>query len=185
MYFTELSIRGAYRIDVEKIEDERGFFARAWCREEFRSNGLPDTMVQASISFNTQKGTVRGLHYQAAPSREGKLVRCTTGSIFDVIVDLRPDSASYRKNCAVILSADDYNALYVPPGVAHGFQTLADDVHVYYMMTDYYQPEHARGVRWNDPVFNIKWPAEVSKISERDRNYPDFEDKMVAGFIDY
>jgi dTDP-4-dehydrorhamnose 3,5-epimerase len=185
MYFSELDIRGAYHINVGKIDDERGFFARAWCADEFRVNGLPDTMVQASISYNIKKGTVRGLHYQSAPSQEGKLVRCTSGSVFDVIVDLRPNSISYRKCCTAILSAADYNALYVPPGVAHGFQTLADDVHVFYMMTDYYRPEYASGVRWDDPIFNIKWPAEVSVISERDRHYPDFRDDMTAGFSDY
>ena len=185
MHFSELSIRGAYHIDVGKIEDERGFFARAWCEDEFEDNGLPGKIVQASISCSIKKGTVRGLHYQSAPSREGKLVRCTAGSVFDVIVDLRPNSTSYRKSCSIILSVDDCNALYVPPGVAHGFQTLSDDVYVFYMMTDYFRPEYASGVRWNDPAFNIKWPAEVSVISNRDRHYPDFKDDMVASFSDY
>jgi dTDP-4-dehydrorhamnose 3,5-epimerase len=175
MIFRETELEGAYVIEPEPIEDERGFFARTWCRREFEERGLISSLVQCSISFNTKKDTLRGMHYQVAPYEETKLVRCTRGEIFDVIVDLRPDSASYRKHVGIRLSAENRRMLYIPHGMAHGFQTLADSTEVFYQMSEFYHGGSACGVRWNDPAFQIVWPeADHRIISERDRAYPDF-----------
>ena len=175
MRFDETPLRGAFVIDLEPVSDERGFFARAWCQHEFEAQGLESRLVQCSVSFNTSAGTVRGLHYQAPPHEEAKIVRCTSGAIFDVIVDLRPDSPTYAAHHSVILSAANRRILYVPRGFAHGFQTLEDNTEIYYQMSEFYDRESARGVRWNDPAFAIAWPDTDSVIiSERDRTYPDF-----------
>jgi dTDP-4-dehydrorhamnose 3,5-epimerase len=179
MRFRETRLRGAYVIEAERHEDERGFFARIWCAREFAQHGLTAPPVQASVSFNRKKGTLRGLHYQAAPSREAKLVRCTGGAIYDVIVDLRPKSQTRLQYMGVVLSSENRSSLYIPPGFAHGFQTLSDNTEVAYMMTDFYAPELARGVRWDDPAFGIEWPPGERTIAQRDRDYPDFVPAML------
>ncbi len=172
--FTETRLKGAYVITSEKRLDERGFFARAWCQREFKEHNLNPRMVQCNISFNKKGGTLRGMHYQAAPCPEAKLVRCTRGAIYDVIVDLRAGSPTFKEHVAEVLTALNYQMLYVPEGFAHGFQTLEDDTEVFYQMSEFYAPELARGVRYNDPAFGIKWPIENVIINDRDRNYPDF-----------
>lgn len=174
MLFRETVLKGAYVVEPERIEDERGFFARTWCRSEFEAHGLNPNLVQCNISFNDKKGTLRGMHYQVAPRAEAKLVRCTAGAIYDVIVDLRPDSGTFKRWTGVELNADNRYMLYIPEGFAHGFLTLSDDAEVLYQMSEYYSAEHARSVRWNDPAFGIQWPGEALVISERDRSYPDF-----------
>jgi dTDP-4-dehydrorhamnose 3,5-epimerase len=174
MIFTETKLQGAFIIDVDRIEDERGFFARTWCQREFEAHGLCTQLVQCNISFNKHKGTLRGMHYQAAPHAEAKLVRCTSGTIYDVIIDLRPDSPTFKRWVAVELRADNRRMLFIPEGFAHGFQTLAHDTEVFYQMSQFYVPEYARGVRWDDPAFGVSWPAEKRIISERDRGFPDF-----------
>ena len=179
MIFRETNLEGAYLVEPERHDDRRGFFARTWCIREFEQHGLIAGMVQASVSFNRKKGTLRGLHYQVPPSQEAKLVRCTAGAIYDVIVDLRPKSATFLQHVGVTLSAQNHHALYVPPGFAHGFQTLADDTEVSYMMTDFYEPQHARGVRWDDPAFNVVWPVDERVIIERDNGYPDFGPEVI------
>jgi dTDP-4-dehydrorhamnose 3,5-epimerase len=174
MIFKDTGINGVWVIEPERLEDERGFFARTWDPDEFAERGLNPELAQCSISFNSVRGTLRGLHYQAAPHEEAKLVRCTAGSIFDVAVDLRPGSSMFRDWFGVELSAENRLALYVPEGCAHGFLTLADDSEVHYHISQAYVPEAGRGVRWNDPAFAIRWPGEVVVINERDGSYPDF-----------
>lgn len=161
-------------IEVEKREDQRGFFGRTFCRKEFEAHGLNSQVVQCNTSFNKRKGTLRGMHFQAVPFAEAKLVRCTSGSIYDVIIDLRPASRTFKQHFAVELSAANHRMLYIPEDMAHGFQTLEDDTEVFYQMSQMFSAEHARGVRWNDPAFGIEWPADERTITERDRNYPDF-----------
>ena len=179
MIFTETKLKGAYVLDIEKLEDERGFFARSWCRREFESHSLNPQLVQCNISFNSHKGTMRGMHYQVKPFEEAKLIRCTMGSIYDAIVDIRPDSPSFKQYLGIILTPRNYKMLYVPEGFAHGFLTLEDNTEVFYQMSEFYAPDHARGFRWNDPVFGIEWPANVQVISDRDRDYPDFNVKEL------
>ena len=174
MKFSPMALAGACIIDIEPVPDERGFFARSWCREEFARHGLNPDLAQCSISFNKKHGTLRGMHYQTKPHEETKVVRCTHGAIYDVIVDLRPESSTFQKWIAVELSADNRRMLYVPPGFAHGFQSLVDDTEVFYQISAIYHPESARGVRWNDPAFGIEWPATERVISDKDRQYPDF-----------
>jgi dTDP-4-dehydrorhamnose 3,5-epimerase len=174
MIFTETALQGAYVIDLERLEDERGFFARCWCRTEFKAHGLNPRLVQCSVSFSARKGTLRGMHYQAEPYQETKLIRCTAGSIYDVIVDIRPDSPSFKKHFSAVLTSENRRALFAPEGFAHGFLTLSDDTEVLYQMSEVHAPEYARGFRWNDPAFGIEWPAAVQAISDRDRDYPDF-----------
>ncbi len=174
MIFHAAGLSGAVVVDIEPLEDERGYFARAWCQREFASNGLTTQWVQSNLSGNKRKGTLRGLHYQIAPHEEVKLVRCIAGSIFDVLVDLRPDSPTYLRHVAVELSAYNRRAVYIPKGIAHGFQTLEDDTEVLYLMSEFYAPECARGVRWDDPLFKISWPTDSRTISARDASYPDF-----------
>lgn len=174
MLFRETLLRGAYVVEPERIADERGFFARTWCRNEFETHGLNLNLVQCNISYNAKKGTLRGMHYQAAPRAEAKLVRCTAGAIYDVIVDLRPDSGTFKRWTGMELNSENRHMLYIPEGLAHGFLTLTDDVEVFYQMSEYYSAKHARSVRWNDPAFGIQWPGEVLVISERDRSLPDF-----------
>ncbi len=168
-------IPGAFLLDLEPHQDHRGWFARSWCSETFARHGLVATLVQANISFNNRAGTLRGMHYQAEPHGETKVVRCTAGAIVDVIVDLRPESPTFLRWHAAELSAANHRAFYIPHGVAHGFQTLADASEVHYLMADAFNPTHARGVRWDDPAFAIAWPqAERRIISEKDLAYPDF-----------
>jgi dTDP-4-dehydrorhamnose 3,5-epimerase len=174
MIFFETELKGAFLIEPEKKEDERGFFARTWCVNEFKEFGLNTKLVQSSISFNKKKGTLRGMHYQIAPFEEAKLVRCTQGEIFDVIIDLRPNSKTFKKYISAVLNEDNRKMLYIPEGFAHGFQTLTDNAEVFYQISQFYSPDHSRGVRWNDPVFGIVWPEDQRIIIERDRNYPDF-----------
>jgi dTDP-4-dehydrorhamnose 3,5-epimerase len=174
MIYTPTAVSGAYTIDLDRIEDERGFFARAWCVREFEERGLNLVLVQCNISFNAKRGTLRGMHYQAAPHEEAKLVRCTQGALLDVILDLRPDSPTFKQWAGVELSAANHRMLYVPEGVAHGFQTLEDNTEVFYQMSEFYHPESARGVRWDDPVFGIKWPLPDPTMADKDRAYPDF-----------
>lgn len=175
MKFIETRLKGAYIIELEPIEDERGFFARSWCRKEFAEHGLNPNLVQCNISFNRKKGTVRGMHYQVKPYEEAKLVRCTRGAIYDVIIDLRSESPTFKQWVSVELSAGNCKMLYIPEGFAHGFQTLEDDTEVFYQMAEFYHPESARGLRWNDQAFAIKWLLPELVISKQDRNYPDFK----------
>ncbi len=172
MRFLPAPLAGAFIIEPERIEDERGFFARTYCRREFRELGLDADLVQCSISYNRRQGTLRGMHYQDAPHAEAKLVRCTRGRIYDVIIDLRGDSVTRYQWHAVELSADNRRMLYAPPGFAHGFQALEDDTEVYYQMSQYHEPDSARGVRWDDPLFGIPWPLPVSEISAQDAGFP-------------
>src|ERR1043166_6418617 len=174
MIFKELSLGGAFLLDVERRCDERGFFARSWCRDEFTAHGLDARLVQCNISRNRFSGTLRGLHYQAAPHAEVKLVRCTMGAIYDVIVDLRRGSPTCGRHYAAVLTAENHRALYVPEGFAHGFLTLADESEVLYQMSEFYHPDASRGVRWNDPAFGIPWPDVPRIMSARDATYPDF-----------
>ena len=175
MIFTELPLAGAFCIAPEPIADRRGFFARAWCQREFTAHGLNPAVAQCSISFNARRGTVRGMHYQVPPFQEDKLVRCTRGALYDVIVDLRSTSPTFGTHVAQVLTHDNHYSLYVPKGFAHGFMTLEDDTEVTYQISEFYSPVHARGFRWNDPAFRICWPMDVSEISDRDRSYPDFD----------
>lgn len=174
MIFHETALKSAFIIEPERKEDARGFFARTWCVEEFSSHELNSKLVQCSISYNKKKGTLRGMHYQEAPHEEVKLVRCTMGAIFDVIIDLRPDSHTYANHFSVVLSEANRHMLYIPEGMAHGFQTLEDGTEVLYQMSHRYEGGSARGVRWNDPLFGISWPPDNRIISERDQQYPDF-----------
>jgi dTDP-4-dehydrorhamnose 3,5-epimerase len=175
MIFTETRLAGAYLIKLEPIVDERGYFARTFAAKEFEANGLSPSVVHCNTSFNVAAGTLRGLHYQAAPFRECKVVRCTRGAIYDVIVDLRRRSPTYREWFGVELTQDNGRMLYVPEGMAHGFQTLEPQSEVFYQMSREFVPSAARGVRYDDPVFGIEWPLPITTISERDRNYSDFE----------
>jgi dTDP-4-dehydrorhamnose 3,5-epimerase len=175
MIFKGTDIDGVWVIEPERHDDERGFFARTWEPEEFTERGLNSDLAQCSISYNRQRGTLRGLHYQAAPHEEAKLVRCTAGAIFDVAVDLRPDSPTFRDWFGVELSAENRLALFVPEGCAHGFLTLADDSEVHYQISQAYVPDAGRGVRWDDPAFAIRWPSQVVVINERDKSYADFQ----------
>lgn len=185
MLFEALAVSGASLIRLERKPDPRGFFARTFCVREFKEHALPADFVQSSLSYNEHRGTVRGLHLQWPPSREGKLVRCIRGALMDVLVDLRPASPSYLQHCTLELSADNGDAVYIPPGVAHGFQTLMERTEVLYQMTDYFAPELAATVRWNDPVFAIHWPLQDIVISERDAacapfDRPQFEATLAA-----
>jgi dTDP-4-dehydrorhamnose 3,5-epimerase len=173
--FHPASLQGVYVLELEKFADERGYFARTFCEKEFLTHGLETRFVQCSVSFNYRKGTLRGMHYQASPFEEAKLVRCNRGAIYDVVIDLRRHSATFKKFFAVELSEKSGQMLYIPKGFAHGFQTLVENSEICYQMSEFYSPSHARGVRWDDPVFGIPWPQEERTILERDRNYPDFE----------
>jgi dTDP-4-dehydrorhamnose 3,5-epimerase len=174
MIFKKTKISGVFEIQIQPNRDERGFFARAWCQKEFEAQGLECKLVQCSISHNFHKGTLRGMHYQAAPFQETKVVCCNRGAIYDVVLDLRPESATFREWVSLVLSDDVHNMIYVPKGCAHGFLTLSDDTEVFYQMSEFYYPDAARGVRWDDPAFRIAWPEKVSVISDRDRMYADF-----------
>jgi len=176
MRFLKAKLQDAYIIELDKITDERGFFARSWCRREFENFGLNPHLVQCNISFNKNRGTLRGMHFQDAPHAEAKLVRCTAGAVYDVIIDLRTTSSSFKQWMGVELTANNRRMLYVPEGFAHGFLTLTDETEIFYQMSEFYHPELARGVRWNDPAFRIEWPFTTNLIiSGRDQKYPDFE----------
>ena len=175
MIVTETELPDAYVIDLEPVEDPRGFFARAWSDRELAERGLETRIAQCNVSLTKRSGTVRGMHFQRPPHEEAKFVRCTAGGLYDVIVDLRPDSAAFRRWIGVELSQENRRTLYVPRGFAHGFQTLADDTEVSYMISEAYAPESADGVRWDDPAFGIVWPlGDPTEISDKDRTWPDF-----------
>jgi dTDP-4-dehydrorhamnose 3,5-epimerase len=174
MIFHETNLAGVFEILPELMHDERGFFARTWCQNEFSQHGLNSRLVQCSLSFSTRKGTLRGMHYQAAPHAETKLIRCTRGSIYDVIIDVRPDSPTFKQWIAATLTPENRKMLFVPEGCAHGFITQADNSEVFYQMSESYNPQSSRGVRWDDPAFAIVWPENVQVISDRDRTYHNF-----------
>ena len=180
MRFSETKLPGVFEIDIELMPDERGFFVRTWCQHEFEAHGLASKLVQCSLSFNRRKGTLRGMHYQAAPHEETKVVRCNKGAIYDVILDLRRQSPTFKQWIAVVLTAEKRNMIYVPEGCAHGFLTLEDESEVTYQMSEFWNAESARGVRWDDPAFQITWPEKVEVVSERDRTYSDFETTQWA-----
>jgi dTDP-4-dehydrorhamnose 3,5-epimerase len=171
MIFSESPLAGAYTVEMELLADERGFFARSYCAEEFAARGLPE-LRQCSVSYNARLGTLRGMHYQAAPREEHKLVRCTAGAVFDVIVDVRPASPTYRRWFAAELSAANRRSLFIPPGFAHGFMSLSENAEVYYMISVAHAPQSSRGYRWDDPAFAIEWPSPPTVISARDAAYP-------------
>ncbi len=175
MIFDSTNLEGVFVIQPEQLEDERGFFARTFCEQEFAKHSLASRVRQCNISYNHTRGTLRGMHFQRSPHAESKLVRCTTGSIYDVVVDLREDSKTYMQWQAFELSSKNHNALYIPCGFAHGFQTLEDQSEVFYQMFNSFHPDSATGIRWNDPAFNIKWPLAVDVISDKDNQYADFD----------
>lgn len=175
MHFEKLALKGVYLVEVEPLADERGFFARTFCKEEFAMRGLVAEFSQASISFNDRRGTVRGLHFSVGPNAETKLVRCTAGAVYDVVLDLRPASTTFLDAIGIELSAANRRAIYIPIGLAHGFQTLKDQTEVLYLIDMPYVTSSARGIRWNDPVVKIDWPEPITVISERDREFPDWE----------
>jgi dTDP-4-dehydrorhamnose 3,5-epimerase len=172
--FHETNLSGAFLIDIEPKEDHRGFFARSWCQQEFTHRGLNANLVQCNISFNHKQGTLRGMHYQRDPYPEAKLVRCTRGAIYDVMIDLRPTSPTFMHWDAAELTAKNHRMFYIPEGIAHGFQTLEDDTEVFYQMSEFFHPECSEGVRWNDPAFQIQWAIASPILSEKDQSYPDF-----------
>jgi dTDP-4-dehydrorhamnose 3,5-epimerase len=176
MIFKPLPLRGAYVIELERFQDKRGFFSRAWSDREFEAQGLIGKFVESNVSFSVKKGTLRGMHFQSPPFEQIKLVRCTAGSIYDVIIDLRKDSPTYKQHIGVELSSESRLMLYVPGQFAHGFQTLEDDTEVFYMVSNYYAPESAGGIRYDDPTFDIQWPEADRTLLDRDLTYPDFKD---------
>ena len=174
MIFTQIELAGAYIVDLKQLADDRGFFARGYCSKEFESHGLAPNIVQSNISFNFKKATLRGMHYQVSPFAETKLMRCTRGAIYDVIIDLRPRSKTFRQWFGVELTEENYRMLYVPEGFAHGFETLTDRCEVVYHVSEFYTPNAEQGIRYNDPTFEIRWPLDVQVISAKDRSWPDF-----------
>ena len=175
MIFNETALKGAFMVQVKKMEDHRGFFGRAWCQEEFAEHGLNNNIRQINTSFTFKKGTIRGMHYQIDPYQEAKFIRCTRGRIYDVIIDLRPGSGTFMKWVGHELSESNYQMVYVPGNFAHGFVTLEDNCEVYYPVTEFYTPGSERGIRYNDPAFNIEWPVSVDIVSEKDLSHPDFD----------
>jgi len=174
MRFAETKIRGVYIIDIERREDHRGFFARGWCQKEFEGYGLATRFVQTNVGFNHKLGTLRGMHFQSNPHQEAKLVRCTKGRVVDIMIDLRPGSPTHRQWVSIELTADNHTMLYIPEGCAHGYQTLEDNTEVVYDTSQFYAPQNAAGVLYNDPAFGIEWPLPVEVISEADRNWPQY-----------
>ena len=175
MKFIETKLKGAFAIEPEIVNDERGFFTRIWCKKEYSSCGLDPDLAQISVAFNKKKATVRGMHFQIKPNEETKLVQCTRGKIYDVIIDLRADSKTFKQWFGIEIKSEDYKLVYVPKGFAHGYQTLENDSEVIYHMSAFFAPESYSGVRWNDPAFNIKWPiTETIIISNKDKGYLDF-----------
>ena len=177
MIFTETKLKGAFVIELEKLEDPRGFFARAFCQKEFKEHGLNPNIVQSNVSLNFKKGTMRGMHFQAAPYQEVKMIRCTRGAIFDVIIDLRKNSPTYKRWVSIELTEDNYKMLYIPEDFAHGYLTLKDKSEVIYFVTQFYQPNSQSGVRYNDPAFGIQWPKDVGikTLVDKDKNWPDYK----------
>ena len=172
MIFKETKLKGAFIVDIDKIGDDRGFFARAWCQKEFKNHGLTTSLAQANIAFSRYKGTLRGMHYQVKPYEEAKLIRCTKGAIYDVMIDLRPHSSTYKEWFGIELSEDDYRFVYIPENFAHGYLTLSDNTETFYQVSQFYSPESERGIRWDDPTFGIIWPVtEQLVISEKDRSW--------------
>ncbi len=180
MKFEETKLQGAYLVDLQQLQDERGFFARAYCADEFQAMNMVPEIVQANLSTNKVKGTLRGMHYQLDPYQETKFVRCIRGALYDVIIDLRPASPTYMEWVGVELTADNYRALFVPRDFAHGFVTLEDNTEAFYMVSQCYTPGAESGIRWNDPVFNIAWPMEPTVVSEKDMNWQDYQDVLRA-----
>ncbi|MBW4596502.1 MAG: dTDP-4-dehydrorhamnose 3,5-epimerase [Brasilonema angustatum HA4187-MV1] len=183
MIFVETELKDAYIIELEQKQDHRGFFARTFCAQEFEAHGLKPTVAQCNLSFNYKKGTLRGMHYQTLPAAETKLVRCTQGAIYDVIIDMRPESPSYLQYIGVELTAENHRALYVPEMFAHGYQTLTDSAEVAYQVGEFYTPGYEQGLRYDDPFFNIQWPLEVTDISEKDKNWPLMKMMSVGGNV--
>ena len=178
MKFNETKINGVFLIELEKIEDERGFFSRTFDKLEFQKNNLTDEFVQSSLSYNKKKGSLRGMHFQLYPYDETKIVSCTNGKLFDVVIDLRKNSSTFGLLDYNELSSDNYSILYIPPGVAHGFQTLEDDSVIHYQMSQYFNPKYYSGIKYNDPKFNIKWPLSISSLSENDSKLPYFSENI-------
>lgn len=183
MKFMPTSIHGAFVIELDGPSDDRGFFARVFCSREFRERGLNHRIAQANLCQSRRKGTLRGMHYQIPPSAESKLIRCLRGAIYDVIVDLRPESPSFLKHYAVKLTADNYRGFYIPPMCAHGYQTLTDNAEVFYQTGEFYSPEHERGLRYNDPALNLTWPLPIERISDKDANWPLLGDPVEPAVI--
>jgi dTDP-4-dehydrorhamnose 3,5-epimerase len=179
MKFYETKLNGAFIIELEKNEDERGFFARTWDKKEMQEFGFNTNLVQCNVSFNKIKGTLRGMHYQIAPYQEAKFVRCTRGKIFDVIIDLRPNSQTFKQWFSTEIDEKNHKMIYVPECFAHGFQTLEDNTEIFYQMSEYYMPEYAKGIRWDEKTFDIKWPINPKIISEKDLTYPSFNDQTI------
>jgi dTDP-4-dehydrorhamnose 3,5-epimerase len=175
MIFTETKLKGAFLVEIKKLEDDRGFFGRAWCENEFKEHGIDMTIRQINTSYSIRKGTIRGMHYQIDPYKEAKFIRCTRGRIYDVIIDLRPASPTFMQWVGNELSQDNYRMVYVPGNFAHGFVTLEDHSEVYYPVSEFYTPGSERGIRYNDPAFNIEWPVPVEIVSEKDGNHPLFD----------
>jgi dTDP-4-dehydrorhamnose 3,5-epimerase len=175
MKFTETPLKGAYVIELERRGDDRGFFARFFCEREYQARRLNAKIVQINNSLSRVSGTLRGMHYQLAPKAEDKIIRCLRGALFDAIIDLRPDSPTFLQHFTIELTAENRTMLYVPKGFAHGFLTLADDTESFYLVTEFYSPEHERGIRYNDPKFGIRWPLEPTVVSDKDRTRPDFD----------
>jgi dTDP-4-dehydrorhamnose 3,5-epimerase len=174
MIFTETKLNGAYVIEIKKLEDVRGFFSRVWCKNELEAYGLISDIVQINTSYSKKRGTLRGMHYQVEPNQENKIIRCTKGAIYDVIIDLRPKSPTYKKWLGIELTAENYKMLYVPEDFAHGFQTLEDDTEVVYQVSQFYSPQSEQGVRYNDSAFGIRWPIDVRVITDKDKNWADY-----------
>jgi dTDP-4-dehydrorhamnose 3,5-epimerase len=179
MIVSEIKLKGVFIVELERLDDRRGFFARAWSQKEFETLGLNPRWVESSISFNSKKGTLRGMHFQVAPYAQAKLVRCTSGSAYDVVIDLREDSPTFKQWSAVELTAENRKGLYIPEGFAHGFQTLEDRTEIFYQMSEIYAPQYARGVRWNDPAFGIEWPPAERTIIARDNSFEDWKPTPV------
>lgn len=180
MIFTETALKDAFIIDLEEKADARGFFARTFCAEEFAAHGLKPTVAQCNLSFNHQKGTLRGMHYQILPAAETKLIRCTQGAIYDVIIDMRPESPTYLSHIGVELTAENRRALYVPEMFAHGYQALTDGAEVVYQVGEFYTPGYERGLRYDDPLLGISWPLSATEMSEKDRNWPLLESVLIG-----
>jgi len=180
MIFTETKLKGAFIVDLKPFKDERGFFARAWCQREFEEHGLSGDIKQVNLSYNIKKGTLRGMHYQIQPYGEAKMVRAVRGALYDVIIDLRPDSPTYLQWIGVELSADNHRLLYVPENFGHGFQTLTDDADALYQVSEFYTPGAERGIRYDDPTFKIEWPLPISVISDKDRSWADYQEAAAV-----
>jgi dTDP-4-dehydrorhamnose 3,5-epimerase len=175
MIFRKTNLKGVFIIELEKHKDDRGYFARTWCENEFKANGLNSKLAQANTALSVQKGTLRGMHYQIAPYEETKIIRCIRGSVFDVVIDIRPDSITYCQWLGIELSSENHTMLYVPEGFAHGYKTLRNNSEVFYLVSQFYTPDAERGIRWDDPAFSIKWPETSDLIiSEKDKNWPDY-----------